>query len=71
MSAEAHFLIIFSDTDLKISFERSPRGSGARIVTRNTYPKLSQIVQSNFELGRVKQLNRASDCGITDIYKTD
>ena len=37
------------------------------MVIERTYPKLSQIVLAKFELGRVKQLNPASDCGITVI----
>ena len=38
---------------------------GGSFTIENTYPKLSQIVLAKFELGRVKQLNPASDCGIT------
>ena len=36
------------------------------MVIERTYPKLSQIVLAKFELGRVKQINPASDHGITD-----
>ena len=36
------------------------------MVIERTYPKLSQIVKSKFELGRVKQINPASDHGITE-----
>ena len=39
---------------------------GGSLATQNTYPKLSQIAKSKFELGRVKQINPASDHGITD-----
>ena len=35
------------------------------MVIERTYPKLSQIVLAKFELGRVKQINPASDHGIT------
>ena len=39
---------------------------GGSLAIERTYCELSQIVKANFELGRVKQLNPASDCGITD-----
>ena len=38
---------------------------GGSLAIERTYCELSQIVKANFELGRVKQLNPASDCGIT------
>ena len=37
------------------------------MVIERTYPKLSQIVLAKFELGRVKQINPASDHGITAL----
>ena len=40
-------------------------GSGARMVIPNTYPNLSNIVHTDFELGRVIQTMAAADPGIT------
>ena len=37
-----------------LKIERSPRGSGARVVTRNSYPKLNQICQAKIELEKVE-----------------
>ena len=41
---------------------------GGSLAIERAYCELSQIVKANFELGRVKQLNPASDCGITVRY---
>ena len=46
-------------------FKTSPFGSGARMVILNTYPKLSNIVHTDFELDRVIQTVVAVDPGIT------
>ena len=35
------------------------------MVIQNTYPNLSNIVHTDFELGRVIQTVTAADCGIT------
>ena len=36
------------------------------MVIQNTYSNLSNIVHTDFELGRVIQTVTAADCGITD-----
>ena len=51
-------------------FKTCPFGSGARMVIPNTYPNLSNIVHTDFELGRVIQTVGAADPGITGIGLT-
>ena len=38
------------------------------MVITNTYPYLSNIVHTDFELGRVIQTVAATDPGITDVH---
>ena len=40
------------------------------MVIQNTYPNLSNIVHTDFELGRVIQTVTAADCGITGLRAT-
>ena len=42
-------------------------GSGAKVVMKNTYPNLSDIVHTDFELDRVIQTIDAADLGIIVI----
>ena len=51
-------------------FKTCPFGSGARMVIPNTYPSLSNIVHTDFELGRVIQTVVAADPGITVVIVT-
>ena len=39
------------------------------MVIQNTYPNLSNIVHTDFELGRVIQTVTAADCGITVVVE--
>ena len=48
-------------------FRACAGGSGAKMVTQNTYPNLSNIVHTDFELGRVIQTVTAADPGITAL----
>ena len=41
------------------------------MVTQNTYPNLSNIVHTDFELGRVIQTVTAADPGITEPRGTE
>ena len=53
---------------MKFTLAPQATGSGARMVIEKTYPNLSQIYQTKFELDRVKQFIPASDCGITEHW---
>ena len=46
-------------------FRACAGGSGAKMVTQNTYPNLSNIVHTDFELGWAIQTVIAADPGIT------
>ena len=60
---------IFDEFVTKKVFKISPFGPGARMVMPNTCPNLSDIVRTDFELGRVIETVDAADPGITTLLQ--